>query len=76
LSELLGFTKIEKFTEFITASSKLVNLLQNNNLMIEGIMSEDKQYLMNKESFKIYDDHPWLTSKLTTHKLLVSKNLV
>jgi len=62
LTELLGFENIDKFTEFLTAS--------------KGIMSEDKQYLMNKESFKVYDDHAWMTSKLTTHKLLVAKNLV
>jgi len=62
LSELLGFDSVEKFIEFITAS--------------KGILSEDKQFLMNKESFKIYDDHPWLTSKLTTHKLLVSQKAV
>jgi len=76
LSELLGFDSVEKFIEFITASSNCFSERGSDYFLLEGILSEDKQFLMNKESFKIYDDHPWLTSKLTTHKLLVSQKAV
>jgi len=70
----LGFSEIEKFIEFITLSSRIKSIFFIKR--IEGILSGDKEFLMNKESFKIYQDHPWMTTNLETYKLLVSKNAV
>jgi len=31
---------------------------------IDGVMNEEEDNLLNKESYKIYHDHPWMKMKL------------
>jgi len=56
LTDLLAFNEVDDFRDFVKSS--------------EGVLSEDQDYLMNKDSFKVYNDHPWMRLKLKTHKVM------
>lgn len=60
LADLLAFSDEESLKEFIISSGNIKFFTE----IKDGVLTEDKSALNNKESFKIYNDHPWMKLKL------------